>query len=136
MQNIIETSTKFAPQLLLLLFLAITFLTSTIDKIIDWDGNIAYFNEHFETTFLKGKSVLMLGFLSFIEGIVAMLALVGMFQIYLNGELTLGFWSVVLAAKVLLLMLLGQRIAKDYAGAMTIAVYFGITLYGLSLFML
>jgi len=136
MQNIIETSTKFAPQLLLLLFLAITFLTSTIDKIIDWDGNIAYFNEHFGTTFLKGKSALMLGFLSFIEGVVAMLALVGMFQIYLNGELTLGFWSVVIAAKVLLFMLLGQRIAKDYAGAMTIAVYFGITLYGLSLFML
>ena len=134
MQNIIETSTKFAPQLLVLLFLAITFLTSTIDKIIDWNGNIAYFNEHFGTTFLKGKSALMLGFLTVMETIISLLAVVGMFQIYLNRSLDVGFWATVIAAKVLLFMLLGQRIAKDYAGAMTIAVYFGITLYGLSLF--
>ena len=134
MQNIIETSTKFAPQLLVLLFLTITFLTSSIDKMVDWNGNITYFNEHFGNSFLKGKSVLMLGFLTVMETIISVLAVVGMFQIYLNQGLNIGFWATVIAAKILLFMLLGQRIAKDYAGAMTIAVYFGITLYGLSLF--
>ena len=135
MNYLLQIAVKFAPQLLFLAFLLITFLTSAIDKITDWNGNIAYFNEHFGNTFLKGKSSLMLGFLTLLESIAAIGALIGIVQIYLNGELQIGFWAAVVSAKTLLIMLLGQRIAKDYAGAMTIAVYFGITLYGISLFL-
>lgn len=133
MENLIQTATKFAPQLLVLAFLLITFLTSGIDKITDWKGNIAYFNDHFGNTFLKGKSSLMLGALTLMEIIASVLAFVGIAQIYLNGSTEIGFWAAIISAKILLLLLLGQRIAKDYAGAMTIAVYFGITLYGVSL---
>jgi len=133
MDNLIQTATKFAPQLLVLVFLLITFITSAIDKITDWNGNIAYFNEHFGSTFLKGKSSLMLGFLTLLEAIAAILAIIGIVQIYLNGNTTIGLWAAIISAKTLLIMLLGQRIAKDYAGAMTIAVYFTVTLYGVSL---
>jgi hypothetical protein len=133
MEYLIQTATKFAPQLLFLAFLLVTFLTSAIDKITDWNGNIAYFNEHFNNTFLKGKSSLMLGFLTLLETIAAIGILVGIVQIYINGDLQTGFWAAIISAKTLLIMLLGQRIAKDYAGAMTIAVYFGITLYGITL---
>lgn len=133
MENLIQTATKFAPQLLVLAFLLITFLTSGIDKITDWKGNIAYFNDHFGNTFLKGKSSLMLGALTLMEIIASVLAFVGIAQIYLNGSTEIGLWAAIISAKTLLLLLLGQRIAKDYAGAMTIAVYFGITLYGVSL---
>ena len=133
MENLIQTATKFAPQLLVLAFLLITFLTSGIDKLTDWKGNIAYFNDHFGNTFLKGKSSLMLGVLTLMEMVASVLAIVGIIQIYLNGNTEIGFWAAIISAKTLLLLLLGQRIAKDYAGAMTIAVYFGITLYGVSL---
>lgn len=133
MENLIQTATKFAPQLLVLAFLLITFLTSGIDKLTDWKGNIAYFNDHFGNTFLKGKSSLMLGALTLMEIIASVLAFVGIAQIYLNGSTEIGLWAAIISAKILLLLLLGQRIAKDYAGAMTIAVYFGITLYGVSL---
>ena len=134
MENLIEITTKFAPQLLLLAFLIITFLTSALDKIMDWNGNIAYFNEHFATTFLKGKSSFMLGFIFLMEAVASVLAIIAVFQILTSSTTNYGFWATVIAAKTLLLLLLGQRIAKDYAGAMTIAVYFGVTLYGLSLF--
>jgi hypothetical protein len=133
MDYLIQTATKFAPQLLFLAFLLVTFLTSAIDKITDWNGNIAYFDEHFSNTFLKGKSSLMLGFLTLLEVISSIGALIGIVQIYLSGDLQIGFWAAIISAKTLLIMLLGQRIAKDYAGAMTIAVYFGITLYGITL---
>jgi len=133
MQTLLHTATKFAPQLLVLAFLFLTFLTSAIDKLTDWNGNIAYFNEHFGTTFLKGKSSLMLGFLTLIESIATVLALIGIIQIYMNGSLEIGLWATVISAKTLLIMLLGQRIAKDYAGAMTIAVYFMIALFGVTL---
>ena len=67
MKTLIQITTQFAPQLLFLAFLIITFATSTIDKLTDWKGNIAYFNAHFSNTFLEGKSSLLLGFLTFIE---------------------------------------------------------------------
>ena len=133
MENLLQTGTKFAPQLLVLGFLIITFLTSAVDKIMDWNGNIAYFNDHFKATFLKGKSAIMLGFIAFMEAIAAILCIVGIFQIYQSGNMEIGFWGAVIAAKTLLLLLLGQRLAKDYAGAMTIAVYFMVALYGVSL---
>jgi hypothetical protein len=34
---------------------------------------------------------------------------------------------------VLIFLLIGQRLAKDYAGAMSLAVYFIITLWGVYL---
>ena len=135
MEYLFQVSTKFAPQLLFLVFLIITFATSTLDKLVDWKGNIAYFNEHFENTFLKNKSRLMLGVLALMEAFVAISAIIGIIQIYLNENFQIGFWAAIISAKTLLIMLLGQRIAKDYAGAMTIAVYFGVALYGVSLLM-
>ena len=135
MEYLIQTATKFAPQLLVLVFLLITFLTSGIDKLTDWKGNIAYFNDHFKNTFLKGKSSLMLGVITLMEIIASALTIGGIIQIYTNNTTEIGFCAAVISAKTLLLLLLGQRIAKDYAGAMTIAVYFGIALYGVSLLM-
>ncbi len=135
MEYLIQTATKFAPQLLVLIFLLITFLTSGIDKLTDWKGNIAYFNDHFKNTFLKGKSSLMLGVITLMEIIASALTIGGIIQIYTNNTTEIGFCAAVISAKTLLLLLLGQRIAKDYAGAMTIAVYFGIALYGVSLLM-
>lgn len=133
MENIIDTVTKFAPQLLFLTFLLITFSTSAIDKLTDWNGNIAYFNDHFSKTFLKDRSKLMLGFLTLMEVIASILVILGIVQICFYGNTELGLWAAIISAKTLLLLLLGQRIAKDYVGAMTIAVYFGIALYGIFL---
>jgi hypothetical protein len=47
--------------------------------------------------------------------------------------MTIGFYAAIIAGKVLLVLLLGQRIAKDYAGAMTIAIYFMVTVFGVYL---
>ncbi|MEE9349344.1 MAG: DoxX family membrane protein [Flavobacteriaceae bacterium] len=132
-EHLIQTGTKFAPQLLVLAFLIITFLTSALDKILDWNGNIAYFNDHFKNTFMKGKSSLMLGFIALMELVASILCIVGLFQIYSSGSTQIGFWGAVISAKTLLMLLLGQRVAKDYAGAMTIAVYFMVAVYGVSL---
>jgi len=41
--------------------------------------------------------------------------------------------GVALSAVSLIFLLIGQRLAKDYAGAMTLAVYFIICLFGLYL---
>jgi len=133
MENILHTATIFAPHLLILVFIAITFLQSGIDKISDWNGNLSFLKDHFSKTFLKKSVPLMLGIIMFSEIIVGFLSIVGIIQIYLSQTTSFGFYASVIAAKILLALLFGQRIVKDYAGAMTIAVYFMVTVFGVYL---
>ncbi len=130
MENLILIATKFAPHLLILMFLAITFLQSGIDKISDWNGNLSFLKEHFSKTFLRKSVPLMLGVILFGEIIVGFLSIIGIIQIYISEVTTIGFYASVIAAKILLALLFGQRVAKDYAGAMTVAVYFMVTVFG------
>ena len=130
MDHLFQTATKFAPQLLILMFLAITFLQSGIDKISDWNGNLSFLKDHFKKTFLRNTVPLMLGVILFGEIVVGFLSIIGIFEIYLSESTTIGFYATVIAAKILLLLLFGQRVAKDYAGAMTITVYFMVTVFG------
>jgi uncharacterized membrane protein YphA (DoxX/SURF4 family) len=48
-------------EIILLLFLVITFLQSGIDKITDWKGNISWLKDHFKSTFLGRMVPLSVG---------------------------------------------------------------------------
>ena len=133
MENLFQTATKFAPHILILVFLAITFLQSGIDKISDWNGNLSFLKEHFSKTFLKKSVPLMLVLILLGEIIVGFLSVIGIVQIYISDTTTIGFYASVIAAKIVLALLFGQRVAKDYAGAMTITVYFMVTVFGVYL---
>jgi hypothetical protein len=52
------------------------------------------------------------------------LSVLGVFQIFISGERTFGFYGAVFSSVTLLFLLLGQRLAKEYDGARTIAIYF------------
>ena len=67
------------------------------------------------------------------EIIVGFLSVIGIVQIYISDTTTIGFYASVIAAKILLALLFGQRVTKDYAGAMTITVYFMVTVFGVYL---
>ena len=58
---------------------------------------------------------------------------VGVYQIYTSGNKEIALLGVVLSAIALIFLLIGQRLAKDYAGAMSLAVYFIITILGVYL---
>ncbi len=135
MEHLYQTATKFAPQILILVFLLITFLQSGIDKLSDWKGNLSFLKEHFSKTFLKNSVPLMLGVIMISELIVGLLCIAGIVEIYISRTSTIGLYAAVIASKVLLALLFGQRIAKDYAGAMTIAVYFLVAVFGVYILM-
>ena len=134
MESLIQISTKYATELLVLAFVLITFMQSGIDKITDWNGNVAYIKSVFEKTFLDKFSTFLLAIIAVAEVVVGALAIVGIYQILIHQDIFYGLLALVLSAKVLLALLFGQRIAKDYAGAMTIAVYFGVVLFGVYVF--
>lgn len=110
-------------ELLLLLFLAITFLQSGVDKITDWGGNVSWLKEHFSKTFMKNMVPLNLGIVLVIEVIAGILCVIGMFQLFTSGEKTMALYGAILSCITLLMLLFGQRVAKDYDGARTIVIY-------------
>jgi len=119
--------------ILVLLFLIITFLQSGADKILDWKGNLDFIKEHFKDSPLKNMVPLLLGKILVIELIAGILMLVGVFQLATSGAKEMAFWGMTLSALSLIFLLIGQRLAKDYAGAMTLGVYFIINIFGLFL---
>ena len=121
------------PVLLILLFTLITFLQSGLDKLTDWKGNVGWLKDHFGSTFLGGMVPLLVGTILVLEVVVGLLALAGIYSILVHGEMHLAFWTLVLAAVTLLMLLFGQRVAKDYPGAFTITGYFMVVIFGLYL---
>ena len=119
--------------ILILLFLIITFLQSGFDKISDWSGNLSWLNEHFSKTFLKSMVPVMLGTVMVIEMVAGILCVMGVYSLVVDGDRMLGLYGTVLACLALLMLLFGQRIAKDYAGAMTITCYFMVAVFGVYL---
>jgi len=50
-----------AAEILILIFLVITFLQSGIDKVTDWGGNLSWLKGHFKDTPMKGIVHLSIG---------------------------------------------------------------------------
>lgn len=129
MENILS----HIPEILILLFISIVFLQSGFDKIFDWQGNIGWLKGHFEKTFLGGMVPLMVGIVMIAEVLTGFLALAGIFTLMVMNDQSLALYAMVLAAITLLMLLFGQRIAKDYPGAFTLTGYFMVVVFGIYL---
>ncbi len=128
-----ENITNYIAEILILLFIIITFLQSGLDKITDWNGNIGWLKGHFSKTFMSGQVPLMVGIILVLEVVVGLMAIVGIYNIISSGQTEIALYSNVLAAITLLMLLFGQRVAKDYAGAFTIVGYFVVVILGVTL---
>lgn len=121
-------------EIILLLFLVITFLQSGIDKITDWNGNISWLKDHFKSTFLGKMVPLSVGIILATEIFAGLLCTIGIIEILAYGTRYFATMGTVLSCVTLLLLLFGQRLAKDYEGAKTIAVYFIPAIFALYIF--
>lgn len=110
--------------ILILLLLALTFLQSAYDKIFAWDDNLSWLTGHFSKTFLKNHVPIALMQILILELFAGILCLAGIVQIFVFDIRTLGFYGAILSCITLIMLLFGQRIAKDYDGARTIVIYF------------
>lgn len=119
--------------ILTLLFLIVTFLQSGIDKITDWKGNISFITDHFKNSPLKNMVSILVGTVLIFEVVASILMLIGIYQLATNGGKEIALVGAEISSISLIFMLIGQRLAKDYAGAMTLAVYFIINVFALYL---
>ncbi len=124
-------STQFTLWLLQALcasFLAILFLQSGLDKVIDWKGNLGWLTGHFAKSPLRGVVTPMLATLTLMELASGALSAAGLVALVATGSATLAFWGALVSAVSLVALFFGQRMAKEYAGAGGLVPYFLLTL--------
>ena len=113
------------------LFLAILFLQSGTDKVMDWRGNLGYLQPHFAKSPLGGLVPALLLLLTTLEVSAGVVNGVGFLELLVLGKAQIAFWGAGLAALAITALFFGQRMAKDYAGAAVLVPYFLLTLLGL-----
>ena len=121
-------------QLMSSAFFAILFLQSAIDKIMDWSGNLSWLEGHFSKSPLAGFVTYMLLGLTIAELAAGAISALGAVNLWLFSSTQLALIGIELSVLSLLMLFFGQRLAKDYAGAATIASYFAVALLSLFLF--
>lgn len=113
-----------AASILLLAFLSITFIQSAYDKLFYWKDNLNWLKGHFAKTPLKNLVFLALLNILILELISGILCVVGAIELLVSNGRTFGLYGAVFSSITLLMLLFGQRLAKDYDGAKTIVIYF------------
>jgi hypothetical protein len=114
-------------------FLAILFLQSGIDKVVDRGGNLEWLKGHFAKSPLAGMLPLLVTAITILEIAAGLLSAVGCAMIILKHGSTLAFYGAAIAAISIIALFFGQRMARDYAGAATLVPYFLLALSALYL---
>jgi diacylglycerol kinase len=115
-------------QILVSAFLAVLFLQSGIDKVVDRRGNREYLNEHFAKSPLAGTVGPMFAVITVLEISAGALSGVGCALLLVTHDSTVAYLGAVVAGVNIVALFFGQRVSKDYAGAAALVPYFLLTL--------
>ena len=121
-------SAFYIMQLLASAFLAILFLQSGLDKIVDRRGNRAYLEQHFAKSPLASTVGPMFLVVTILEVSAGALSGIGCAVLLLTHDSTVAFLGAIVGGVNLTALFFGQRVAKDYAGAAALVPYFLLAL--------
>src|SRR6058998_1462020 len=114
-------------------FLAILFLQSGIDKVVDRRGNLEWLTGHFAKSPLAGVVPALLTVITILEVAAGALSAIGCVAVILLRDASVAFYGAVISAVAVIALFFGQRMAKDYAGAAVLVPYFLLTLVAIYL---
>jgi hypothetical protein len=111
-------------QILVSAFLAILFLQSGIDKVVDRRRNRAYLQQHFAKSPLAGTVGPMFAVITLLEISAGALSGMGCVVLILTHDSMVAYLGALVGAVNLCALFFGQRVAKDYVGAAALVPYF------------
>ncbi len=129
-----SANANYLMQIFVAAFLAILFLQSGIDKIVDRRGNLEWLKGHFAKSPLAGTVPALLTAITILEVAAGMLSAFGCVLVLLMRDSTVAFCGAVISAAAIIALFFGQRVAKDYAGAAVLVPYFVLALVAIYLF--
>lgn len=109
--------------IILLIILAILFLQSGLDKVTDYQGNLGWLKGHFSKSLFKDVVPFLLITITMLEVASGLLSLGGGLMLLAGNGPDIGKFGAMLSLISLACLFLGQRIAKDYAGAASLVPY-------------
>ena len=121
-------------QILAVSFLAILFLQSGLDKVVNKKENLDWLSSHFANSPFKNFVPVLFITITVVELLSGILNLLGVVFLLFEGSLILALYGTILASVALIMLFLGQRIAKDYVGAQSLVSYFILTILTLLIF--
>lgn len=120
-------------QVLVAAFLAILFLQSGIDKVVDRRGNLEWLKGHFAKSPLAGTVPALVTAITILEVAAGVLSAFGCVLVLVMKDSTVAFCGAVISAVAIIALFFGQRVAKDYAGAAVLVPYFLLALVAIYL---
>lgn len=105
-------------------FFAILFLQSGIDKVVDRKGNLDWLTGHFANSPLKNMVSILLITITLVELLAGIASIGTIIGAFFSQFAILTLIGPSLCCTALCMLFFGQRMAKDYAGAATLAPYF------------
>ncbi len=124
---------SYVMQIFVSAFLAILFLQSGIDKIIDRRGNFEWLKAHFAKSPLAGTVPALLICITILEVAAGALSAIGCVLVIVLKDPTIAFYGAILSAAAITALFFGQRMAKDYGGAAVLVPYFLLSLVAIYL---
>ena len=105
-------------------FLSIVFLQSGLDKVINYKQELGWIQQKFSRNPLYNYIGIIFLLLTVLEVMSGMLTFFGVVLILLEQAADLALTGVWVSVITLLMLILGQRITKDYAGSASLVPYF------------
>lgn len=118
--------------ILLFVFLFITFGYSAFEKINTFPKSVEYYSHYIKNNTIAKCMKFLLFAIIIAEIGISIGFLVGMYEVFFR-EPFIGFWAIFCACLLLIVFVIGQRIAHDYEGAKGTAIYFLLCLLGMIL---
>ena len=118
-------------QSLIAIFISIALIQSGIDKINDRKGNLDWLIDHFSNTIFNNYVPFLLSILTVFELLSGIILITGALFNLLYSNFNILIIGFLLSSVNFIFLFLGQRIAKDYAGAAVIVNYFILNILGL-----
>jgi diacylglycerol kinase len=129
----VSAEATYLMQILASAFLAILFLQSGIDKVIDRAGNLEWLTGHFaKSPFASIVPLLLIG-ITILEVAAGAVSGIGCLLVLVFRDSTVAFYGAIVSAVAIIALFFGQRMAKDYAGAAVLVPYFLLTLVAIYL---
>lgn len=121
----------YSGPILILVFLLVTILISTIEKLFMWNKTLQdyklMYEKHLPTVLVKFTLLFIIAF----EIIITILFTLGIYTLVMEQDIYLSEVVLILTGILFIILLIGLRILQDYNGAGKMAIYFLLTVFGL-----
>jgi hypothetical protein len=128
-----ETFPLWFGRLTVTAFFAIAFLQSAVDKWLDSQGNLEFLSGHFARSPLRRMVPMLFWAITVLESLAGVLCGIGTIQVLFRFGTSLALAGLTCSLIALLCLFFGQRLAKEYGGAVVLANYVAVALLGLIL---